>query len=86
MVGGIGTGINSSSSVALVISNSRKEDREKNIGLVELCYGLGMLCGPIWGSVAYNFGGYMMPFASVGFIYMSVYPVIIMKLNQAQHD
>ena len=77
MIGGIGTGINSSSSVALVIANSKKGDREKNIGMVELCYGLGMLAGPIWGSFAFTFGGYMMPFASVGCIYIAIYPLIV---------
>lgn len=58
---GVGAGINSTSSFA-IISTHFKEEREKYIGYMENASGLGLLLGPTVGSLLYKFGGYMLPF------------------------
>lgn len=65
ILGGLGCGANSTSSLA-ILSSYNKDEREKYIGLVELFFGLGLLFGPIFGAFFYSFGGYIMPFMSFG--------------------
>jgi len=62
---GVGAGINSTSSFA-IISTQFKAERERYIGYMENASGLGLLLGPTAGSVLYKFGGYMMPFFTMG--------------------
>ena len=67
---GIGAGINSTSSFA-IISTHYKQEREKYIGYMENAAGLGLLLGPTAGSVLYKLGGYKLPFISMGKFYIS---------------
>ena len=53
MIGGLGSGNNSVASMAMVIAESKKNEREKNIGLIETTTGVGFLLGPVWGSLMY---------------------------------
>ena len=62
---GIGAGINSTSSFA-IISTHFKQEREKYIGYMENASGLGLLLGPTAGSVLYKYGGYIAPFITMG--------------------
>ena len=66
MIGGIGSGSNSVASMAMVIADAGKADREKHIGLIETTTGIGFLIGPVWGSLMYQIGGYAAPFACSG--------------------
>ena len=48
--------------MSLLISHSKKEDREQNIGLLEVATGLGLLLGPLNGSLLHSIGGFALPF------------------------
>ena len=63
LIGGLGSGLNSVSSMAMVVSSSKASEKEQNIGLIEMATGIGFLIGPIWGSAMYQLGGYSAPFA-----------------------
>jgi MFS family permease len=65
ILGGLGCGANSTSSMA-ILSSYNKDEREKYIGFIEMFFGLGLLFGPIFGAFFYSFGGYIMPFLSFG--------------------
>ncbi len=65
ILGGIGSGANSTACMAILIS-FESEDREKYIGLIEASLGLGMLLGPFFGSGFFYFGGYKAPFLAFG--------------------
>jgi len=80
-IGGIGSGINGTASMALVVSSSKKNDRERNIGLIEMATGIGFLFGPLWGSFMFEMGGYFAPFFSMVNIYIFFTPVIWYILN-----
>ena len=58
---GMGAGINSTSSFAIV-ARHYKNDREKTIGMMESSSGVGLLLGPFLGAILYEIGGYLMPF------------------------
>lgn len=68
MVGGIGNGINTPCTIAVL--SSYKEKREIYIGYFELCSGLGALLGPLLGSFFYFYGGFKAPFFTIGFTYL----------------
>mgnify|MGYP006110814085 CR=1 FL=1 len=67
ILGGIGNGINTPSTMAVL--SSYKDDRETYIGYFEVCAGLGTLFGPLLGSMFYYFGGYKAPFVCIGLFY-----------------
>jgi len=50
-MGGIGNGINTPSTMAVL--SSYKEDREIYIGFFEVCSGLGAVAGPLLGGFFY---------------------------------
>ena len=60
-LGGLGGGSNSAATMAIV-SSMDQEDREQNIGLMEMSFGLGMLLGPMIGGFLYHYGDYKFPF------------------------
>ena len=64
MCGGIGNGINNSSSMALL--SSYEEKRDDYISYLEICAGLGGILGPIVGGLLYHFFGYRGPFLGLG--------------------
>ena len=72
---GLGAGINSTSSIAIVASHY-PTDRERVIGLIEAASGVGLLLGPFFGALLYEIGGYMLPFVATGMIYK-----IILNIN-----
>ena len=53
LVGGLGSGNNSVASMAMVIADAEKNEREQHIGLIETSTGVGFLLGPLWGSLMY---------------------------------
>jgi len=83
ILGGFGAGANSTASMAILSSFSNQE-REKYIGYVEAANGVGLLFGPLLGAMLYSFGGYMMPFATFGGIYIVAYPWIMLTLSRAK--
>mmetsp|Transcript_17557 Transcript_17557/g.29631 ORF Transcript_17557/g.29631 Transcript_17557/m.29631 type:complete len:210 (+) Transcript_17557:438-1067(+) len=68
MIGGIGNGINTPSTIAVL--SSHKAKRDLYIGYFEMCSGLGALFGPLLGVIFYHFGGYKAPFFFIGFFYL----------------
>lgn len=82
MLGGLGAGANSTSSMA-ILSSFDKEEREMYIGTIEACNGVGLLLGPLIGGLLYSFGGYVMPFATFAGVYVALYPYIIYTLVSA---
>ena len=65
ILGGIGSGANSTACMAILISFD-SEDRERYIGLIESSLGLGLLLGPFIGSCFFYLGGYKAPFLAFG--------------------
>ena len=53
IIGGLGSGNNSVASMAMVIADAEKHEREQHIGLIETATGIGFLLGPLWGSLMY---------------------------------
>jgi MFS family permease len=86
IIGGLGSGTNSVSSLALVVENSTKEDREENIGFIEAFTGLGFLAGPLFGSVMFTIGGYSLPFAGCCILMTVSYPLIAINLSKAKAE
>lgn len=76
---GLGAGINSTSSMAIVASHYRME-REKAIGLIEASSGVGLLLGPFFGALLYEIGGYLLPFVVIAGFYFLLYPMIAYSL------
>jgi MFS family permease len=66
MIGGLGSGMNSVATLALIVSHSSEAEREMNIGMIEMATGIGFLIGPMWGSLMYQLGGFTLPFGSMG--------------------
>jgi MFS family permease len=64
-----------------VIAASSKKDRDQNIGFIEAFSGLGFLTGPLLGSLMFTIGGYMMPFLTIGCIYILTFPFIVYTLR-----
>ena len=58
---GIGAGINSTASFAIIAAHYSAE-REKTIGMMEMFAGVGLLIGPIFGGLMHYIGGYILPF------------------------
>ena len=65
ILGGLGAGANSTSSMA-ILSSFPQSEREKYIGWVEASFGIGLLFGPMIGALLYTIGGYVMPFITFG--------------------
>ena len=76
---GLGAGINSTSSMAIVATHYRQE-RERAIGLIEASAGIGLLLGPFVGALLYEIGGYLLPFVAVAGFYFLLYPLIAYSL------
>lgn len=55
MIGGLGAGINSASTIAVL--SSYKEERDIYIGIFEMACGLGILVGPLLGTALFSMGG-----------------------------
>jgi MFS family permease len=76
---GVGAGINSVASMAIV-ANHYKDERERVIGLIEAASGVGLLLGPFFGALLYEIGGYMLPFVATAATYFLLYPLIALSL------
>lgn len=77
IIGGIGNGINNSSSMALL--SSYEDDRDDYIAYLEACGGLGALIGPMLGSVLYYIFGYKGPFLGIGLVYLIMVSIFLRK-------
>ena len=67
-MGGIGNGINSSSSMALL--SGYEKNRDDYIAYFEVGAGLGAIVGPLFGSLMYFFFGFRGPFFGLGILYI----------------
>lgn len=74
--GGLGAGINSTASLA-VLTSHYPSDREKIMSLFEAATGLGFLIGPMIGAGLYSIGGYILPFYGLSLIFILCMPLII---------
>lgn len=86
MVGGIGAGFNSTSTMSLLVSYSKKTEREQNIGLIEMAGGIGLLGGPLFGATMFSLSGYSGPFASMAIIYIVMLPIVFSALKVASAE
>ena len=75
-LGGIGAGINSTCSLA-IISSFYPDQKELYIGILEAGSGIGLLTGPLFGGILYQIGGYVMPFWTLAILFISLYPVML---------
>jgi MFS family permease len=71
ILGGIGSGANSTACMAIIIAFD-SADRERFIGLIESSLGLGLLLGPLIGSAFFYIGGYKAPFLAFGKNYFKI--------------
>ena len=83
-IGGIGAGMNSTTAIAIVTTHFPKE-RELNLGILEGGMGLGLLLGPIVGTLLYAYGGYLAPFWTVGAICLILYPLLQHTIDVIKH-
>ena len=74
-MGGIGAGLNSTCAMA-ILTSCFPDDREDNIAILEAGVGIGMLLGPLAGALLYTIGGYIMPFWTVAFVCIALYPTL----------
>lgn len=74
--GGLGAGLNSTASLA-VLTSHYPDEREKIMGLFEAATGLGFLFGPLIGAGLYAIGGYILPFYGLSMLYIILLPLII---------
>ena len=72
--------MNSVSCSALLMSYSAPENREKNVGLFEMSFGIGQILGPAFGSLLFTVGGFCAPFATCAALYLLSWPLIAFKL------
>ena len=66
-----------------------KEEKERFIGYIESSAGVGLLVGPILGTIFYSLGGYMLPFVVLGLAYFIIYPlitIVLMKLKKFEQE
>jgi MFS family permease len=82
--GGIGAGLNSTSSLAVLTSHYPNE-REKIMSLFEASTGLGFLFGPLIGAGLYSIGGYILPFYGLSMIYIVFLPLIVYIAKLVEH-
>lgn len=90
MIGGLGSGMNSVATLAIIVSHASDSEREMNIGMIEMATGIGFLIGPVWGSLMYQMGGFTLPFGSMGkflsvlttvaIIYLLAYPFVVYNM------
>jgi MFS family permease len=66
IIAGVGGALMSVPAMSLMVSHTKKSDREKNFGLLEMSAGLGLLIGPLLGAFLYDIGGFSMPFVTLG--------------------
>jgi len=69
----VGSGLCASASLAIVTSID-EDNREANLGIIEAGSGLGLLLGPLFGSMAYAYGGYVGPFLMIACVYLLCFP------------
>lgn len=78
-LGGLGAGANLTASMA-ILSSFNGEEREVYIGWIEACNGIGLLFGPLIGSLLFSFGGYKLPFIFFATLFLFFYPCICVSL------
>ena len=80
-IGGSGAALNVTCGLAIINTNYPNE-REKNLGFFEGGTGLGLLLGPLLGSLLYTIGGYCLPFLTFGIISLLLFPEIQRNLRE----
>jgi len=71
------------------VTSIYKEEKERFIGYIESSAGVGLLVGPILGTIFYSLGGYMLPFVVLGLAYFIIYPlitIVLMKLKKFEQE
>ena len=74
-IGGAGAALNVTCALAIINTNY-PDKRERNLGLFEGGSGLGLLIGPLLGSLLFSLGGYCLPFLTFGLITLLLFPEI----------
>lgn len=76
VMGGIGAGINTTCSFA-IISVVYPKQKELYIGILEAGTGCGLLVGPLLGGGLYHLGGYSMPYLTLASVFFMILPFVI---------
>jgi MFS family permease len=71
---------------ALLLRYSRKEDREKNLGLFRAASGLGTLVAPLSGAALFVVGGYMSIFLFNGIGQFLISPFVYYKMKSSREE
>lgn len=85
-VEGFGNGCLNSSTNAIIAFNY-EDEASKLIGLTQTFTGLGMLSGPIIGSVLFELGGFKLPFFVVGAaLFLLIVPISLYVVDDKAQD
>jgi len=72
------------SSTSSIITHNYQDNQSNLIGLTQTFTGLGMLCGPILGSILYEAGGFQLPFFVTGsFLFALIFPISYFLINDS---
>ena len=74
-MGGFGAGTNTTVCFSLIATFFPHEKQEM-IGFMEVGIGIGILVGPLAGTLFYELGGYTCPFWTLGFAFLFMFPII----------
>ena len=69
---------------ALLLRYSRKEDREKNLGMFRAATGLGGLVSPLLGAGLYYFGGFFLVFLVNGIGCLVISPFVFCGMKESR--
>ena len=74
---GMATGIISTVIYSLGVSLSKPEELTTSLGYLEVAWSLGVSIGPVCASFLYHFGGYSLPFYTIGILFFI--PIYLIK-------
>ena len=84
-MGGFGAGTNTTVIFSMITTHFPLE-KQQMIGILEGGIGLGLLLGPILGAMLYEAGGYCCPFWTLGFLFLTMFPLLSRMISLVSND